>query len=62
MIMDVETFIEHLKEAFESLENEAAFDGPYTDAITHASDGVYYVPFDDGSTIRLSVENLKRGD
>ncbi|MCD6163142.1 MAG: hypothetical protein J7K40_12115 [candidate division Zixibacteria bacterium] len=59
--MNVETFIEHLKEAIESLENEASFDGPYTDVITHVSDGVYYVPFEDGSTIRLSVEVLERG-
>jgi len=55
MIMDRETFIDHIREALESLENELAFEGPYADLITEEGDKVV-IPFNDGSKIRLTIE------
>jgi hypothetical protein len=56
--MDKATFIDHLREALESLENDLRFDGPYTDEIEEFDDGDIEIPFDDGSRIRLTIEAL----
>ncbi len=53
--MDKATFIDHLREAIESLENELTFNGPYADAFEFFDDGVV-IPFDDGSAFRVTIE------
>ena len=55
--MNKNTFIDHLREAIESLENEPTFDGPYTDAFEFFDGGVV-IPFDNGSVFRLTIEKL----
>lgn len=52
--MDENTFIDHLRESIESLENELTYDGPYADEFEPVDGGVV-IPFDDGTTVRLMI-------
>ena len=55
--MDISTFIEHLREAIETLENDLQYGGPYADEF-EVDDDVVEIPFDDGSRIRLTIEKV----
>jgi hypothetical protein len=56
--MDKNTFIDHLREAIESLENEPTFVGPYADEFEEFDDGTVEIPFDDGTRILLTIEAM----
>jgi len=56
--MDKNTFIDHLREAIESLENDLRFDGPYADEF-EPFDGGVVIPFDDGSKFRVTIDEVK---
>jgi hypothetical protein len=56
--MDIREFVEYLESAFESLEEDISFDGPYTDAVMRFPDDVIEIPFEDGQRFRLSIEKI----
>jgi len=56
--MDRCAFIDHLREAFETLENDLRFEGPYADEF-ELFDGGVVIQFDDGSRIRLTIEKAE---
>jgi len=56
--MDKNAFIDHIREAFETLENDLMFDGPYADEFEKFDGGVT-IPFDDGSKFRVTIEEIQ---
>ena len=55
--MNESTFVAHLQEALDVLEEDTRFNGPYMDEF-EVNDGVVEIMFEDGSRIRLTVEKL----